>query len=118
MKKLLLLLLVLSMAITSASAVTWDTEDGNVLLAVGGSFVYARDNKGVLRVWGDNQFGQLGKGHVSQNLKVYEFKTKSTELDVSQLVDIVTASVGKAFLYDVSAVAGSINESVFRTGRG
>ena len=111
MKKLLLLLLVLSMAITSASAVTWDTEDSNVLLAVGGSFVYARDNKGVLRVWGDNQFGQLGKGHTSQNLKVFEFKTKSTELDVTQLVDIVTASDYSFMLMADGSVWGVGNNS-------
>ena len=111
MKKLLLLLLVLSMAITSASAVTWDTEDSNVLLAVGGSFVYARDNKGVLRVWGDNQFGQLGKGHTSQNLKVFEFKTKRTELDVTQLVDIVTASDYSFMLMADGSVWGVGNNS-------
>ena len=111
MKKLLLLLFVLSMAITSASAVTWDTEEGNVLLAVGGSFVYARDNKGVLRVWGDNQFGQLGKGHTSQNLKVFEFKTKSTELDVTQLVDIVTASDYSFMLMADGSVWGVGNNS-------
>ena len=111
MKKLLLLLLVLSMAITSASAVTWDTEDSNVLLAVGGSFVYARDNKGVLRVWGDNQFGQLGKGHTSQNLKVFEFKTKSAELDVTQLVDIVTASDYSFMLMADGSVWGVGNNS-------
>ena len=111
MKKLLLLLLVLSMAITSASAVTWDTEDSNVLVAVGGSFVYARDNKGVLRVWGDNQFGQLGKGHTSQNLKVFEFKTKSTELDVTQLVDIVTASDYSFMLMADGSVWGVGNNS-------
>ncbi len=111
MKKLLVLLLLLSLVITSASAVTYDTEDSNVLLGVGGSFVYARDNKGVLRVWGDNQFGQLGKGHVSQNLKVFEFKTKSTELDVSQLVDIVTASDYSFMLMADGSVWGAGNNS-------
>ena len=111
MKKLLVLLFLLSLVITSASAVTYDTEDSNVLLGVGGSFVYARDNKGVLRVWGDNQFGQLGKGHVSQNLKVFEFKTKSTELDVSQLVDIVTASDYSFMLMADGSVWGAGNNS-------
>ena len=63
MKKLLALLLLLSMAVSSACAVTYETADGrSVMLAVGGSFVYTRDTEGVLRVWGDNQFGQLGKG--------------------------------------------------------
>lgn len=111
MKKLLVLLLLLSLVISTASAVTYDTEDSNVLLGVGGSFVYARDTKGVLRVWGDNQFGQLGKGHVSQNLKVYEFKTKSAELDVSQLVDIVTASDYSFMLMEDGSVWGAGNNS-------
>lgn len=93
MKKLLALVLLLCMIATSASAVTYTTPDGrNVLLAVGGSFAYARDTEGVLRVWGDNQFGQLGKGSVSQSFIVKEFKTKNEELDVSLLQDIVTAS--------------------------
>ena len=111
MKKLLVLLLLLSLVISTASAVTYDTEDSNVLLAVGGSFVYARDNKGVLRVWGDNQFGQLGKGHTSQNLKVFEFKTKSTELDVTRLVDIVTASDYSFMLLADGSVWGVGNNS-------
>jgi len=111
MKKLFALTMILCLVLTSASAVTYDTEDSNVLLGVGGSFVYARDNKGVLRVWGDNQFGQLGKGHVSQSLKVNEFKTKSTELDVSQLVDIVTASDYSFMLMEDGSVWGAGNNS-------
>lgn len=111
MKKLIAFAMLLCMLVSAASAITYDTEDSNVLLGVGGSFVYARDNKGVLRVWGDNQFGQLGKGHVSQNLKVYEFKTKSTELDVSQLVDIVTASDYSFMLMADGSVWGAGNNS-------
>ena len=112
MKKLFALAMILCLMITSASAVTWETDDGkNVLLAVGGSFVYARDSEGVLRVWGDNQFGQLGKGHVSQNLKVYEFKTKSTELDVSLLEDIVTASDYSFMVMSDGTVWGAGNNS-------
>ncbi len=112
MKKLIALLLLLCLMISTASAVTWNTEDGkNVMLAVGGSFVYARDSEGVLRVWGDNQFGQLGKGHVSQNLKVFEFKTKSTELDVSLLRDIVTASDYSFMLMEDGSVWGAGNNS-------
>ena len=93
MKKLLAILLLLCLTASSASAVTYQTPDGrNVILGVGGSFAYARDTEGVLRVWGDNQFGQLGKGHLRQSFDVMEFKTKNPDLDVSGLRDIVTAS--------------------------
>lgn len=93
LKKIFALTLILSLLLSTASAVTYETADGrNIILGVGGSFAYARDSEGVLRVWGDNQFGQLGKGSVRQSFNVVEFKTKNEEIDVSQLVDIVTAS--------------------------
>lgn len=93
MKKLFALMMILILLTSSASAVVYDCGDGrNVMLALGGSFVYARDTEGVLRVWGDNQFGQLGKGTTNQNFKVVEFKTKNDKLDVTQLKDVVTGS--------------------------
>ncbi len=93
LKKIFLLTLALCLLVSSASAYVYDCGDGrNVMLALGGSFVYARDTEGVLRVWGDNQFGQLGKGSARQNLKVAEFKSKNEALDISQLRDVVTAS--------------------------
>lgn len=93
MKKLFALAIIFCLLATSASAVTYDVGDGrNVILGVGGSFAYARDTEGVLRVWGDNQFGQLGKGNVRQSFDVVEFKTKNEAIDLTQLKDIVTAS--------------------------
>ena len=93
MKKLLAIVLLLCLAATSASAVTYTTPDGRtVMLSLGGSFAYSRDTEGTLRVWGDNQFGQLGKGHNSQSFKVMEFRSKSTTLDTSLLMDVVTGS--------------------------
>ena len=93
MKKIVSLLLILCAVLTSASAVTYETADGrSFMLAVGGSFVYARDTAGTLRVWGDNQFGQLGKGNVRQSFDVVEFTTKNAEIDPAQIRDVVTAS--------------------------
>ncbi len=93
LKKLFALAMILCLLVSTASAIVYDCEDGgNVMLAVGGSFVYARDSAGVLRVWGDNQFGQLGKGGVRQSFEVVEFKTKAEGLDPAQLYDVVTAS--------------------------
>ena len=93
MKRFFALLMLLCLTASTASAVTYTTPDGrSVMLSLGGSFAYSRDTEGVLRVWGDNQFGQLGRGHSSQSLKVLNFKTKSTALDISQLLDVVTGS--------------------------
>ncbi len=92
-RKFLALLLLLSLTVPSASAVLYELPDGrNVMLGVGGSFVYARDTQGNLIVWGDNQFGQLGKGGVRQSFEVVPFKTKAEGLDFTQLYDVVTAS--------------------------
>lgn len=93
MKKLLTLLLTCCLLLTTASAVTYTTADGReVLLSLGGSFVYARDAEGNLRVWGDNQFGQLGRGHTSQSLKVLDWRTKNADVDITKLRDVVTGS--------------------------
>ena len=64
MKKLIAIILLLCLTAGTASAVTYTTPDGrSVMLSLGGSFAYSRDTAGVLRGWGDNQFGQLGRGH-------------------------------------------------------
>ena len=44
-------------------------EDYPFLLTAGGSFAYCRDDQGNLLVYGDNQFGQLGKGSRAQSKK-------------------------------------------------
>lgn len=93
MKRFIALLLMLVLLCGSASAVTYDSGVGlPVILAVGGSFVYARDNQGKLYVWGDNQYGQLGLGSVRQSYYIRDFKTKNKDLDVSKIKDIVPAS--------------------------
>lgn len=93
MKKLLAIVMALCMMLSSASAVVYEVGDGrNVMLALGGSFAYARDTTGALRVWGDNQFGQLGRGHTSQSYKVLDFRTKNADVDISLLRDVVTGS--------------------------
>ena len=93
MKKIAALLMLCCLLVSSASAVTYTTADGrSVMLGLGGSFVYARGTDGVLRVWGDNQFGQLGKGNTRQSFDVVEFATKNAQIDVTQIRDVVTAS--------------------------
>lgn len=92
-KRLLALTLLLCLVTSAASAAVYDLGDGrNVILAVGGSFAYTRDSQGTIRVWGDNQFGQLGKGHNKQSFQVAEFRTKNQQIDLAQLKDVVTAS--------------------------
>ncbi len=90
---LVLALCLFLLAGSSALADVFETEDGrSVIIAVGGSFAYTRDTAGTVRVWGDNQFGQLGKGHLSQTFKVMEFASRNENIDISQLKDIVPAN--------------------------
>ncbi len=93
LKKILGFALLLCLLVSPASALVYELEDGRtVMVSVGGSFAYSRDTAGNIRVWGDNQFGQLGKGNTKQSFAVADFKTKQAELDVSHMVDVVTAT--------------------------
>lgn len=112
LKRLLIALTVLIFLCSSAFAVTYTTGDGkSVLLSVGGSFVYARDSDGVMRVWGDNQFGQLGKGTTSQTFKIAQFKTKNKNIDIDAIQDVITASDYSFLLMDDSTLFGVGNNS-------
>ena len=56
----------LAICASPALGAVYTFEDGrSVIIAVGGSFAYTRDTAGVIRVFGDNQFGQLGKGYLT-----------------------------------------------------
>ena len=111
-----LTLCLLCAVFSSASAVVYEFEDGrSIILAVGGSFVYARSASGTLRVWGDNQFGQLGKGYnnteSSPNFKVAEFKSKNPQIDLSQLKDVVPANDWSFLWMEDGALWGVGNNS-------
>lgn len=96
----------------SASAQVYELEDGrSVIIAVGGSFAYARDTAGTIRVWGDNQFGQLGRGHTKQSFKIMEFTTKNKEIDVTQIKDIVPANDYSFLWMEDGALYGVGNNS-------
>ena len=75
-----------------------ELEDGRYyILSVGGSFAYSRDTEGSFRVWGDNQYGQLGKGHGKNNpgiLGTYpaDFVTANKDIDLTRVRDIVSGS--------------------------
>lgn len=92
-RRIIALSLLFCLFISCAGAEVYTLEDGrNVIFAVGGSFAYTRDTQGNIRCWGDNQFGQLGKGNLKQSYKVSDFKTKNEAIDLSLLQDVVTAS--------------------------
>ena len=78
----------------------------DVLLAVGGSFVYTRDRSGVVRVWGDNQYGQLGKGSNHQNKNPSVFKSKNEQLDPLQIKGIYTGCDYSYFLMNDGTIYG------------
>jgi len=96
--------IVFCLALTPALATRYDLPDGRYfILSCGGSFAYSRDTAGNFRVWGDNQYGQLGKGHfnnASGILGIYpsDFRTKNADIDLSQVKDIVSGSNYSFFL--------------------
>jgi|LSQX01.1.fsa_nt_gb alpha-tubulin suppressor-like RCC1 family protein len=111
MKKIGIVLLLLALCLP-AQAVTYQAPNGlPVILAVGGSFAYARDNQGKIYVWGDNQYGQLGRGDTRQSFKVGTFETKNQAIDLSRLKDIIPASDYSFLLMDDSTVYGVGNNS-------
>ena len=93
MKRFLSLLIVLVCFSGAAQAVVYDSGEGMpVILSVGGSFAYARDNTGAIFVWGDNQFGQLGLGSTSQSAKVRNFTNKNEVLELALLRNVYSTS--------------------------
>lgn len=92
-RKIIAFALLFCLMASAACAEVYTLPDGrNVILSVGGSFAYSRDTEGNIRCWGDNQFGQLGKGNLKQTYKVSDFATKNQDIDLSLLKDVVTAS--------------------------
>ena len=76
-----------------AMAARYEIEDGRfVILSVGGSFAYTRSADGKFKTWGDNQFGQLGKGHIKQNMKVTDFTPHNKDVDLTRIKDVITGS--------------------------
>lgn len=104
----ILLALVLLAALLPLGAMA---EDYPFLLTAGGSFAYCRDDQGNLLVYGDNQFGQLGKGTTSQNKKPAVFKTKNSEIDTSRIREIYGGCDYSFFLMDDGSIYGVGNNS-------
>lgn len=118
MKRVFALVMLMCLLASTASAVVYDCGDGrNVILAVGGSFAYARDTTGYIRAWGDNQFGQLGKGTVTQTYKVSDFKTKNEQIDLSLLKDVVTGSDYNFLWLEDGTLWGAGNNSYYSLAR-
>ena len=93
MKRLICALAAFVLWFGAAEAAVYQSGEGlPVILGVGGSFAYARDNTGTIYVWGDNQFGQLGLGSDTQSAKVRTFTNKNESLDLTKLADIVATT--------------------------
>ena len=79
-----------------ASATRYDLPDGRfVILSLGGSYGYARDSTGSIYVWGDNQFGQLGKGYANPEFSPNypkEFVTRNEAIDLNKISDVEASS--------------------------
>ena len=81
------------------------------LLTAGGSFAYCRDGQGTLMVYGDNQFGQLGKGTKNQSKKPAVFKSKNAEIDPAHIRDIYAGCDYSFFLMDDGTIYGVGNNA-------
>ena len=98
----LLAALLLCLTASSAGATRVELEDGRYfILSLGGSYGYARDTAGNFYVWGDNQYGQLGRGYTNPEFSLNfprAFETRNTEIDLSQVRDVI-ASTNYSFLW-------------------
>ena len=109
MKRLSAILLVL-LLVPALAAPAW-AADRPFILTAGGSFAYCRDDQGVLTVYGDNQFGQLGKGGRAQSMKPAVFKTKNKEIDVSRIREIYAGCDFSFFLMEDGTIYGVGNNA-------
>ena len=99
------ILLVLMLPLTALA------EDYPFLLTAGGSFAYCRDDQGTLLVYGDNQFGQLGKGGKAQSKKPAVFTSKNSEIDPAHIREIYAGCDYSFFLMDDGSIYGVGNNA-------
>ena len=77
------------------------------IIAAGGSFIYARDDRGTVYCWGHNGLGQLGRGNRTQNnKKIYEFESRTPGLDIPEIRDIVCGCDYSYFLMNDGSIYG------------
>ena len=93
---ILALALLLSMIALPAGAARYDLEDGRfIVVSLGGVYAYARAADGTIYTWGDNQFGQLGRGYdneeFSRNLPAV-LNSRNPDVDLSQVKNIIATS--------------------------
>lgn len=106
----LTVLLVLALCF-SASAAVYETPEGErAVLSVGGHFAYAMDANLLLRVFGDNQFGQLGYGGKT-NFRVNTFSSKNPNIDLKHVRDILSTCDYSLIWMDDGTVYGVGNNS-------
>ncbi len=76
-------------------------------LAAGGSFMYAQNSDGVLYCFGDNQYGQLGRGNSKTYVrKVFVFSSKNPDLDPAEIRDIICGCDYSYFLMNDGRIFG------------
>lgn len=105
-RKLMLFCLALCLLCAPCGLAEEASSNKEPILACGGSFAYVRDLNGRLYVWGDNQFGQLGKGGTGQTHTPALFKTKNAEIDADHIRDIVAGCDYSFLIMDDGTVYG------------
>ena len=111
MKKILLILVMSLLILPRAAVLAGEAPAPDFLLTAGGSFAYARDSAMTLTVYGDNQFGQLGKGGRAQTKRTAVFKSKNGDIDVSRIRDIYAGCDYSFFLMDDGTIYGVGNNA-------
>lgn len=100
-----------------ASATRYDLPDGRfVILSLGGSYGYARDSTGIIYVWGDNQFGQLGKGYANPEFSPNypkKFVTRNEAIDLNKISDVEASSNYSFLVMEDGTLFGVGNNSYF-----
>ncbi len=105
--RILAVLLLLSFLLPLAAA----ADEYPFLLTAGGSFGYCRDDQGTLLVYGDNQFGQLGKGGKAQSKRPAVFVSKNSEVDPAHIREIYAGCDYSFFLMDDGRIYGVGNNA-------
>ena len=108
MKRCLALLLMAVMVLGTVSAAYADHEP---VLCAGGSFMITCDNQGNWKIWGDNQFGQLGRGNKTTKKVVYDFMSKNEDIDPAHIRNAFAGCDYSYLLMDDGRIFGCGNGS-------
>ena len=96
LRRLLSVALLLCLIAAPACAARYDLPDGRfIVLSLGGVYGCARSADGTITVWGDNQFGQLGRGFFNEEFSLNyptQLVSKNPNVHLDAVKDILVTS--------------------------